>query len=610
MDPRFLMDPQTGLPAVPMAGGGALPVGLSPDQFRAALGTQPAPGGFDPATGVFAPAPRAAPPPMAPDQFRQALTPQAPPPAPGSHATPQHAAADAEMPHAAPGMQPDAGFNAPPHGYVVDKPPGALEGEGGAVDPATLARRGGGAPGQAEQGGGMFGNPLLDKVFTEGPAGGGGGPRRLGQTGETQKYSRPEFAMDPTLHARSEEALGASDKYNEELAKSLTTRQEQAYQAQQDEYAARSGQMAAQQQRFEAQQNALQDYQAKRDAIVAEAAQLKAPQMEEYWGSRSTGAKMATGLSIALGGALQGLRGGSNPGLEMSNQEIEHWLTSKREDYQRAQGRVTDADNQYARMVQTFGSENLATEHLREQAWTVRDGMLKSYAEQIGTPNALEAYNQAMLQSEAQRADLRARASQGAMVEIEKKLSMQGGGGAGGSRDLLSRLERTARAKKAFDEATGAAGAGKGNPAEIATLNEAEAGMAPLKSMLHAYQGAEEIPGVGPRNVLSRAGRGALDFVGGEGTGTRVADSEEEQTNLQIVNRARLAYKHAVTGSGGSDAEAAQIDQAFAGAKTRAGLENAVRIAEQTIATHRRLIAGGASSAQPAAVAPSEEAYR
>jgi hypothetical protein len=137
-----------------------------------------------------------------------------------------------------------------------------------------------------------------------------------------------------------------------------------------------------------------------------------------------------TGLSIALGGALQGLRGGQNPGLEMSNQSIDRWIAEQKEAYNRAEGRVTDADNQFARMVQTFGSENLATEHLREQAWAVRDGMLRDYAQKIGTPSALEAYNQAMLQTEAERAALQARASQGAQVEIEQKLAMQGGGGA------------------------------------------------------------------------------------------------------------------------------------------------------------------------------------
>jgi hypothetical protein len=353
---------------------------------------------------------------------------------------------------------------APSHGMQPQEPSWMPTGQGGApgraaVDPSELARPG--APqqqaSQQQAAGGDINDPLVRQAMAEAMRRpGGGGPRGLGITGETQKYTTFQNpGGDPTKVAAAQEALGASDKYSEELAKSLNVRQQQAYEAQQGELAARAGQMQAQQQHYEAQQALLQDYQSKRDAAMAEAAQLKTPQMEDYWGSRGTMANIATALSITLGGALQGLRGGQNTGLEMANQSIDRWIASQREEYQRAREKGTDLDNQYAKMVQRFGSENLAADHLREQAWTVRDGMLKNYAEKIGTPSALESYNQAMLQTEAQRAALQAQNSQGAQVDIEQKLSMQGGGGGGKPKGVLDMLRAGAEAKKLKDELAG-----------------------------------------------------------------------------------------------------------------------------------------------------------
>ncbi len=452
----YIIDPATGQAGVQTASGGFLPLPMSPDQLSAAglpgppgapqapqagpdlrLADNTAP--TDPKTwGDAIPSMPAPTQQQSVADIRAKLMPQQPLPPPVGN---EHATAPQQ-----PGWMP-TGQGAPA------ARPGA--------DPSELARPGPsgqpGAGGQA-QSGGDINDPLVRQAMAEAMQrpGGGGGPRGLGVAGETRKYQTFENpGGDPARVAAAQEALGASDKYGEELAKSLNIRQQQAYEATQGEYAARAGQMAAQQQRFDDQQRMLQDYQGKRDAVMQEAAQMKAPQMEDYWKSRGTLANVMTGVSIALGGALQGLRGGQNPGLEMSNQSIDRWINSQQEAYKRAEGRVTDADNQYAKMVQTFGNENLAAAHLREQAWTVRDGMLKSYAEKIGTPSALEAYNQAMLQTEAQRAQLQAQNSQGAQVDIEQKLSMQGGAGGGKPKGVLDMLRAGAEAKKLKDELAG-----------------------------------------------------------------------------------------------------------------------------------------------------------
>lgn len=325
------------------------------------------------------------------------------------------------------------------------------------VDPSTLARPGGGAaaPEQSQAGSTGLDDPLVQQAMAEAMrGGGGGGPRKLGVTGETHKYKGFQAPMDPELAQQASQAQLASEGYNEQLAISLRDRQRQAYDAQQGEFAARAGQLAAVQQRYEQQQAMLQDYASKRDALIEEARQMKAPDQRTYWQEAGTVGRLTAGLSMAFGGALAGLRGGQNMGLEATRMAVDDWMRVRKDEYARAQDSAQAADTQLGKLVQQFGSENLALEHMRLQAWEVRDAMLKSYAEKIGTPDALEVYNQAMLQSEAEKAAVAARASQGAEVEIEQKLAMQGGGG-GGQPGVLKMLRAGAEAKKLRDSIAG-----------------------------------------------------------------------------------------------------------------------------------------------------------
>lgn len=320
------------------------------------------------------------------------------------------------------------------------------------VDPATLARgggRGAGAPQQEQPGGGGIDDPLVQQAMAEAMrgGGGGGGPRKLGVSGETHKYKGFQAPMDPRLAQQAGEAQLASEGYNEQLAMSLQQRQQQAYEATQAEFASRSGQLAAVQQRYEQQQAMLQDYTSKRDALIEEARQMKAPDQRTYWQEAGVMGKLTAGLSMVFGGALAGLRGGQNMGLEATRMAVDDWMRVRKDEYDRAQDSAQAADTKLGKMVQQFGSENLALEHMRLQAWEVRDSMLRSYAEKIGTPDALEIYNQAMLQSEAEKAAVAARASQGAEVEIEQKLAMQGGGG-GARPGVLNMLRAGAEATK------------------------------------------------------------------------------------------------------------------------------------------------------------------
>lgn len=480
----YTLDPATGQPLVQTASGAYMPLPLSEEEMRAAgaqlqLPDVPAPptgpdqrlafngpggpqadlGGADPAMAQFIADQNQR---GSIDAFRQRMGAQPAPAAPPSNT------------HAPP---PDRFAQLDQLGQ------GKPQGPGG-VDPRSLARPGEGAPQQGAQGAGPGGldDPLVQQAMAEAMrGGGGGGPRRMGVTGETRKLKTSEFAMDPALAAEAQQAQLASEGYNEQLAMSLQRRQQQAYEAQQNEFAMRSGQLAAAQQRYEAQQSMLRDYEAKRDSLLEEARQMKAPDQRDFWQSAGTMGKLTAALSQVFGGALQGLRGGQNPGLEMTKDVVNSWMQTRREEYDRAQSAADRADTQLGKLVQRFGSENLAMENMRAQAWEVRDAMLKSYAEKIGTPDALETYNKAMLQAEAEKAALRAKASQGAEVEIEQKLSMQGGGG-GKPKTLLDMLRAGAEAKTLKDKITGEGGESGGREVSPEKVNLVNSALATVES--------------------------------------------------------------------------------------------------------------------------------
>jgi hypothetical protein len=558
----YTTDPQTGLPVMQTPGGQPLYLPLSPDDMAQAgaqlappTGVGPiappapgpdmrvaGPGGGPPGSGLFGiPGMNAGTSPIEP--IKQAI---------GWH--------DPEKAGAAPGSPLAAQIAAesppPPAGQAGPQPARIFPGQSRPVGAEQ------GAPAQGDG----TDDPLVRQAMAEAMrGGGGGGPRGLGVTAQTRKY-KVQGEIPDAVRQQANDAMGASDAYNEQLAMSLDKRQTQAYEAQQAEYQGRMQAVADQRALQAEQQKHLADFEAKWDAQNAETAQMKAPQMEDYWGSKSTMAKMATALSITLGGALQGLNGGGeNPGLKMSNDAIDRWMVEQKDAYQRSKDTGDRMATQYGRMVQSYGSQNRAEQRLRDQAYGVRDAMMQSYAHRIGTPGALEAYNQAQLQSEAERSKMQEKAYADAGAEIEEKLSMQGGGGGGKPKGVLDMLRAGAEAKKLKDTIEGGTGPNPGRGIEsgkteslTAALNTIDAADEITSTL--AEMGADDDDTDNPR-------AGAYDYVTKNipGTNTRKLGQNLDQSTVALArgiqqtlgksdNDAKLADQMA-NGGGGSGRE-------------------------------------------------------
>jgi hypothetical protein len=260
------------------------------------------------------------------------------------------------------------------------------------------------------------------------------------------------------------------------------------------------------------------------------------------------------------------------------------------------------AQSDYERAVSLYGDQELATLDARNRKLANTMAMIKSQAADPGldpmmkqrAASVFSTVYDKYLEGVRQLAE----GIQGRVLtqEVNYKQAPATGGGGGGN-DPLKMLQRGAEATKYVNTIEGNDNKPKLNPHEQSEMNAEEADMVPLKELLHRYRNADDIPGVGGRNVVSRATRGAADFVAGPGAGSRALDSDEERANRIIVERAALAYRHKMTGAGGSAKEMEGIDQAFAGARTKRDLEEAVRVSELALSRRRGLAAGGRSNA-------------
>lgn len=520
----------------------------------------------------------------------------------------------------------------------------------GGVDPSTLATprpkpsQGGGA----DSNGGM--DPLVRQVFNEGPRG-GGGPRRPGQMEvgtikeerEPGKELLPEQLWAAGLVERPRELYeidpdaqqstwGTEDTGPLKLRPKLTPIEQgaRAY-AQSGVREYEREQQLAHEQNVAAkealvQQSNLMDQQLgtiadRRNRIAKlqevadkrnqEAESIEPRTREQIWEDKGAFAQIMGALSIALGGYTQGLgrNGGHNPGLEMINKFLDSAVEDERFKHERRQKIGINAKSDLDKAMATYGDLDLATIDTKNRkvanVMALTQNMLADRGLDLG---AKERGQQLLGQLQAQYLEgIRQQQDMltGHVIKQEVNYKQGAPTGGGGGLDTLARLERAARAKKAEDVITGAADRPKPNPTEQAELNAEEADMAPLKDMLARYKGVDTIPGVQPKGAPKRALRGAIDWLAGDGAAAGALDSEEERANRMTVERAALAYRHKMTGAGGNIKELAGIDEAFAGARTRADLERAMRIADQAIAERRRLSAGGASNATAPAGTPS-----
>lgn len=124
-----------------------------------------------------------------------------------------------------------------------------------------------------------------------------------------------------------------------------------------------------------------------------------------YFKNRSTFDSIMSAIGIAFGGGVQGLRGGSNPALEMLNREIDRDIAAQKAELEKRSSVVSYRRGLVADMRDTFKDRDLADQAARASYYQLAQTKLNQIAAQYKAPQLQAQAKQLYGQLEAQKLD-------------------------------------------------------------------------------------------------------------------------------------------------------------------------------------------------------------
>lgn len=103
------------------------------------------------------------------------------------------------------------------------------------------------------------------------------------------------------------------------------------------------------------------------DSTVSQLSQMRMDP-DRFWASRSTAQKVSGLIGIALGGFLQGARGGSNPGLDIINQAIDRDIDAQKFAYAATHDTANAKQTAFSMAMQKYQNEDAAKAMARAAA--------------------------------------------------------------------------------------------------------------------------------------------------------------------------------------------------------------------------------------------------
>ncbi len=297
----------------------------------------------------------------------------------------------------------------------------------------------------------------------------------------------------------------------------------------------------------------------------------------------ANGGREAAVMAMALGAFAAAMPGGNgqNTALKVIDKAVDDDLKEQEANLAQKNKNAAQQQNVLSAMRENFGDERAA--YSAAKAIKLQDA-----AQQIEV-NAAK-YKAPMVQANAAKTVEAMRQKAYALFgEAEKTATATSyafsAGGTGGPPGSVGPTP-AAVAKDA---------AAYGDDVEKAKLNEAESSLANVNGVLKKYEGKGEIPGIQPENFLKRGIKGAADFVAGSGSGEKLFYSPEERGNRQTLEYVKADLRHALTGSGMSESERANLDNMIQSAQGYADIAKTRQIIQARVDYHKANIAGGHS---------------
>lgn len=123
----------------------------------------------------------------------------------------------------------------------------------------------------------------------------------------------------------------------------------------------------ARQAEIEKEKNAvMQDGVTKLNALTED---VRGREIKDYWADKSTFSKVIAAVGIAIGGGLQGMRGGPNPALQILNQAIEADLVKQKENINKGFGDLAEQKSLLAETSKLYDNKLIAEEAARTTAY-------------------------------------------------------------------------------------------------------------------------------------------------------------------------------------------------------------------------------------------------
>jgi hypothetical protein len=137
-----------------------------------------------------------------------------------------------------------------------------------------------------------------------------------------------------------------------------------------------------------------------------ELAKLTPQSAQQIWSSKSTFQQIMGGISVALGGALMGLRGMSqNPGWEMLQDTLRQEVADQRAIYEAAERRGQQARNDYADALQLYGEPEAAMLDIENRRIAALERLVQSRADKVKTAEYIQQANQLVASLRQQRGE-------------------------------------------------------------------------------------------------------------------------------------------------------------------------------------------------------------
>jgi hypothetical protein len=347
------------------------------------------------------------------------------------------------------------------------------------------------------------------------------------------------------------------------------------------EIAAVKADMVAQNQRAEAdvqareaeRQRVIGQKLAQVDQLAQEAAAGRVDP-DHFWKDKGAETQFAAAILQGVSAWAEGMGGGKAYAIQNINQAIERDMRAQEINLQNKREALHAQTNLLGHLRQEFGDRDAAAAAFRATKLATAGAQL----EEINARNLPEEQKAKLAEfAAALNADYTNLMQQAGKIAYSRTERFGGVGGPGGP-----------TAKQLLDDAKD-----YGKEVEAAKLNESDASIANVEDTLAKYKGKDEVPGVGTENMVTRAVKGAADYVVGEGTGEKIYYNKEERANRQAVHFLKADLKHAITGAGMSDKERADLDTMIEGSKSYSDLASTTKIIKQRIARHRANLAGG-----------------